>query len=326
MAELPAIRGVEGASDDPNQHPSGSVDVSDIEGSFAPNTRIAYASDWRLWKAWCADAGRAAFPPDPADVAEWTKYRAARGARLSSLRRAISAIATACRLADVEFDRRSPALYYAFRRLSREHGTAATNARAELLTDDLVAMLPAGASLRAVRDRALLLIGYAGGFRRSELAGLEVPDLAWRRDGATIALRKSKTDQAGAGQLVAIVYGAKDKTCPLRALKAWLALSQICDGPLFRRLTSSGQLTRQPIQADTVYRLVKAYAEAAGIDNSRLGAHSLRVGHVTQALQNGADPVKAKDQLRHKKLDTTLGYNRGGASLFLNNTSGKLGL
>ena len=246
-------------------------------------------------------------------------------AALSSLRLAISAIATACRIARVPFDRRADDIYFAMRRLTRELGTAPKQARAELLTADLVKMLPAGRDLRAVRDRALLLIGFAGGFRRSELVAIDVEHLTWRRDGAVILLPRSKTDQEGAGQVVPIVYGKNERTCPLRALKAWLAAGEIAAGPVFR-VVSKGAIREERMHDVGVWRAVKRYAEAAGLDPSKLGAHSLRVGHVTQALENGAPLLKAKAQMRHSKLETTERYYRGTTELFRENTSGKLGL
>ena len=213
---------------------------------------------------------------------------------------------------------------FALRRLARERGTAKVG-RAEVMTADLEVMLAAlPSSLQGTRDRCILLLAFASGVRRSELVALDVADLEWRRDGVVLWIRRSKTDQEGKGQAAGVVYGRRERTCPVRALKAWLQAAAIADGPVFRPVRGAKVLPRR-LTDEVVYTLVKRVGAAAGLDATRLGAHSLRVGHVTQALANGADPVKAKEQLRHRRIDTTLGYNRA-RSFGGGNTSGKLGL
>jgi integrase len=304
--------------------PNQSAPVAD----HLPNTKRAYDIDWRTWRRWCEANNRCPMPAAPGDVADFIRARAyVDGAALSSIKRFLAALSTASRIAKHPFDRRHDSIHFLLRRLARERGTAPANARAEISTDELLAMLPKGDGPQAIRDRALLLVGFAGGFRRSELAAMDVLDIEWKRDGIVVRIPRSKTDQTGKGQHVGILYGRREKTCPVRALKAWLAARGplAAFGAVFLTIVGS-RIEARRIEDRVVYRAVKRYAKAAGMDATKLGAHSLRVGHVTTALANGADPVKAKEQLRHRKLDTTLGYNRAGAALLRENTSGKLGL
>jgi integrase len=116
---------------------------------------------------------------------------------------------------------------------------------------------------------------FASGVRRSELVALDVADLEWRRDGVVLWIRRSKTDQEGKGQAVGVVYGRRERTCPVRALKAWLQAAAITDGPIFRPVRGTKVLPRR-LTDEVVYTPVKRAGSAAGLDAKRLGAHSLR--------------------------------------------------
>ena len=299
----------------------------DIAGAFAPATRRAYRTCWENWMNWCGERGKDALRATPADVAQYLRERAERGDKMGTIRKRLAAIAQVRRLAAVTLDRDAPELHYALKALAREYGVA-PKGKAELMLADIEAMLEVlkGDTLAAIRDRALLLTGFAGGFRRSELAALDVPDLEFRRDGLVIIVRRSKGDQEGRGQLVAIVYGRRERTCPVRAIKRWLDVSGLTQGPLFRPMRHGGRIVGDNRLSDrAIYDVVKGTARSAGLDATRIGAHSLRIGHVTQALANGADPLAAKAQLRHAKLETTLGYDRRQATL-KGSSSAKLGL
>ena len=149
----------------------------------------------------------------------------------------------------------------------------------------MTATLPDG--LRGVRDRAMLLVGFAGAFRRSELVGLDVADLAFDAEGLTVTLRRSKTDQEGAGRKVGVPYGSDPATCPVRALRAWLEATGIEVGALFVGVNRHGRLTGKRLAGVDVARLVKRCAEAAGLDPARFSGHSLRAGLATAAAKAG---------------------------------------
>jgi site-specific recombinase XerD len=294
----------------------------DFRGAYSLNTMRAYRADWADWCAWCARHGKRPLPAEPRAIRDYLVDLAA-GKKLSTIQRRLSAIARAHKLAGVQLDKLDPTIWHALRRLRRQ-ATHAPQGRAELMTGDLVAILKViPQDLRGLRDRAILLLGFAGGLRRSEIVAFEVNDLEWRRDGIKLRIRRSKGDQEGEGQEVGILYGKKESTCPCRALKRWLEASQICDGPVFRAVVGD-QVGERRLSDKIVWKLVKRYAARAGLDPSKLGAHSLRVGHVTQARANGADLAHAKRQLRHKRIETTEGYDRNRS--LRDSTSGKLGL
>jgi len=162
------------------------------------------------------------------------------------------------------------------------------------------------ANRTGIRDRALLLIGFAGALRRSELVAIRVEHLVWTPEGVTITIPKSKTDQEGQGQAVAIPNGLQLR--PVDALKEWLQASGIDEGPVFRCLRRGGHLAPEALDADSVARLVKDYARRTGLDPSHFSAHSLRSGFLTSAALAGANLLKMAEVSRHKKLDTLRGY------------------
>ena len=166
---------------------------------------------------------------------------------------------------------------------SGEKGVAPAG-KSPLLTDHvrrIVRALPE--SLLGRRDAALLLVGFAGGFRRSELAGLNREDVEFTRDGLKVNLRRSKTDQEGAGRLVGVPFGSDPQTCPVRTLETWITAAGIDQGPLFRGVDRHGRMSETAITAQVVRLVVKRSCEALGLPAVEFGAHSLRSGLATQA-------------------------------------------
>jgi integrase len=142
--------------------------------------------------------------------------------------------------------------------------------------------------LRGSRDRARLLAGFAGGFRRSELVSPDVEDLTETADGLVVRVRRSKTDPEAKGTTVALPYGSTAATCPVRSYRAWIAAAKITTGPAFRSVDRHGRLGRARMNAGSVARLIKRAAEATGLDPASYAGHSLRAGFATQAFLNGA--------------------------------------
>jgi integrase len=157
------------------------------------------------------------------------------------------------------------------------------------MTDDIRAVVDAtDAGLIGIRDRALILIGFAGAFRRSELVGLDFEDCSFSKDGLTITLRRSKTDQTGDGRKIGIPYGSNPETCPVRVLQGWIEQAAIGGGPLFRSLNRHGKLIERRLSSAGVARVVKKLAERAGLEPEKYAGHSLRAGHATSAAAAGA--------------------------------------
>jgi site-specific recombinase XerD len=175
----------------------------------------------------------------------------------------------------------------------------------------MVVLAPDG--LKGLRDCALLLLGFAGAFRRSELVALDVADIAETETGLLVTIRGSKTDQERVGVTIAIARG--DVACPVKALGAWLVAAGIESGPIFRPIDKAGTVRPTRLTDRSVANIVKTYAELAGFDASTFSGHSLRAGFLTSAASKGASIFKMMDVSRHKSVDTLRGYVRD-AELF----------
>jgi site-specific recombinase XerD len=163
-------------------------------------------------------------------------------------------------------------------------------------------------TLAGLRDRALLLLGFAGALRRSELVALNVDDLEEAEGGLRIRIARSKTDQEGQGAVIAIVPGAV--ACPIKSVKAWLTAAKITEGPVFRPMLKGGRVTSDRLSDKSVADIIKTYARRIGLDANSVGGHSLRAGFLTSAAARGASIFKMMDVSRHKSVDTLRGYVR----------------
>jgi site-specific recombinase XerD len=162
--------------------------------------------------------------------------------------------------------------------------------------------------LRGLRDRALLLLGFAGALRRSELVALNVEDLEETAEGMHVTIRHSKTDQEGTGDFVSIPHGSRLR--PVAAVKEWLEAAAIIEGPIFCSIKKGGSLTLERLSDRSVAQIVKGRAEAAGFDPNLFSGHSLRAGFVTSALHHGADILRVMDVTRHREVSTLKTYGR----------------
>jgi integrase len=186
---------------------------------------------------------------------------------------------------------------------------AARRKKAPATSDRIIAMAPlAGGSLRDIRDRALLLLGFAGAFRRSELVAIDVGHVTETADGLLILIPRSKTDQEGEGEAVGIVPG--QIACPVAAYRSWINAAGITAGPVFRPIDMGGTVASGRLTARSVANIVKAAATRVGLDAAIFSGHSLRAGFLTSAAARGASIFKMMDQSRHKSVDTLRGYVR----------------
>lgn len=292
----------------------------------AENTLRAYAADWADFRNWCEGHRLAALPAVPETVALYLTDRTAT-LKTSSLARRLTTINRAHEAAG----HRSPATMQnavvseVWKGIRRKKGIA-EEGKKPLLTLDLKRLLgQLPDDLQGARDRALLLAGFAGGFRRSELAGLRMEDLKETPEGMVAMLRKSKTDQEGQGRPVALPYGSDPLTCPVRALKRWLEMAGIGSGPLFRGIDQFGLVSDRALCPDSVAWIVKRATGRAGLNAREYAGHSLRAGLATQAAMNGAGELAIMKQTGHRSLATVRKYIRDGA-LFRDNAATKLGL
>jgi site-specific recombinase XerD len=298
----------------------------------AANTRRAYTADFAAFQAWCAGRGVSTLPATAEIVAAFISAEVDRGVKASTIGRRLAAIRYAHRLAGLPVPTEVEAVRAVIRGIRRTIGTA-KSPKAPATNERLLAMVAAqkpdsgkskwvvesqardganGASLSFMRDKALLLLGFAGAFRRSELVALDVADIEETAEGLRVTIRGGKTDQECAGTMIAIVRGSV--ACPVEALRSWLNVAGIAEGAIFRRVNKAGKLGDR-LTAQSVALIVKACAKRAGLDPKSFSGHSLRSGFLTSAARRGASVFKMMDISRHRSVDTLRGYVRD-AELF----------
>jgi integrase len=281
----------------------------------AAATVKAYRSDALLFDVWCREQSLpGSVPASPELVAAFLAAEAERGVKASTLSRRAASIRYAHKLAGVPDPTESEHVRSALRGIRRTIGTAHVQ-KSPATAEIVAAMLshcPVG--LAGKRDRAIRALGFAGAFRRSELVALDVEDLAEERDGLRVIIRKSKTDQEGRGQEIAIPHGRHLK--PVGVVKEWIAAASISSGPLFRPVSRSGKVRGEVRLTDrSIADLVKRYAGKVGLNADDFGAHSLRAGFVTTAADREVELTRIMDVTRHKDVRTVTGYVRR-ANLF----------
>jgi integrase len=292
--------------------------------SKAENTLRGYRADWRDFCAWSESHAVSPLPASPETVAAYIAECAGR-LKVGSIQRRLNAIAEAHKATGLDSPTSAGMVRNTLKGIRRTLGTAA-KPKAAALTDDIRAMVDAAdAGLIGARDRALILLGFAGAFRRSELVGLDLADCAFGKDGLTITLRRSKTDQDGAGRKIGIPYGSNPDTCPVRTTQAWIEQAALSSGTLFRAVNRHGHVQTGRLSGSDVARVVKKLAQWAGLDARAYAGHSLRAGHATSAAIAGASERSIMKQTGHRSVQMVRRYIRDG-SLFRENSAGKLGL
>ncbi len=263
-----------------------------IEAATAPNTRRAYDSDLKHFLAWGGS-----LPASPDVVARYLAAHATTHA-VATLARRLVAIRRAHALKGLPDPVRSELVRLTFRGIRRAHGRPQRRAAALLAEEMATIVASLGDSVRDARDRALLLVGFVGAFRRSELSRIDCKSIERTPRGIVITIPKSKTDQEGQGRHVAIPHG-RSAICPIKALDHWLELSGITKGSVFRPVTRRGHVLPGRLSGDSIASIVKQRVRAIGLDPTRYSGHSLRAGFVTTAATAGAPAWRIKAQTGH---------------------------
>lgn len=295
-----------------------------VRQAKSENTRRGYRADWQDFANWCEKYRRVALPAAPDTVAYYLADRS-RNLKTSTLQRRLATIAEAHRAAGFDSPNTHAQVRLVWAGIRREKGTAQAHMKPALTRHIrlMVGYLPD--NLLGCRDRALLLLGYAGAMRRSELVGLDVADLALSDEGLVVIIRRSKTDQEGRGRKVGIPFGTCPDTCAVRAVQSWLDASGIDEGPLFRSVNKHGQVMPARLSDRAVAEVVKRSLVAAGKNPRRYAGHSLRAGLITQAAMAGVSERAIQEQSGHRSLMVLRRYIRDG-SLFRENAAAKVGL
>ena len=282
----------------------------------APATLRAYRADWQHFADWCARAGFVPVPAEPAVVGAYLASLADSHAP-STIRRRLAALGKMHRFNDLPWNPAHRDIQEPLRGVLRSRGRPARKAAALTLVmlRRLLATCDSTARGRRDRhgrgDRALLLFGFAGALRRSELVALQVEDVAVLAGGLRLRLARSKTDQTGEGAEIGLPRGKYVETCPVRAFEAWQAVAKRRAGPLFRRVSSGGRVGDAALHPDAVRRILAARVRMAGLESEgfdRLSAHALRVGFITEAYGKGVRDEDIMRHTRHRDLRTMRGY------------------
>jgi integrase len=298
-----------------------------VVSAKAPATLKAYRSDWHDFETWCRMRQLQALPASPQTVALYITDRASSLASGTITRRltSITKAHQSSGFADSPASTRNFIVGETLKGIRRTIGTA-QKGKNPLLADDIRAIVAASAEgTKGMRDRVLVLAGFAGAFRRSELARIDVCDLSFNKNGVVIDVRVSKTDQERSGRKVGLPFGSDPDTCPVLALRRWLALTQISEGPVFRKVGRYGHVSKRGLNSDSIGAMLKRAAARAGMRVEPLGGHSLRAGHVTQAAMNGVSERVIMRQTGHRSVATLRRYIRIG-EMFRENAARGLGI
>ncbi|MDF2636046.1 MAG: integrase family protein, partial [Pelosinus sp.] len=296
-----------------------------IINSKAENTRKAYYSDWKEFCEWCKEKGVSSLPAEVETVVAYLSYLFTEKKRPSTIARKKSTISQAHATAGYDSPTASKIVIDTMKGIKRELGIM-RNKKSPILAEDIQHFCEKKEDLRDLRDCALLLIGFSGAFRRSELISLNIEDVRFTREGIRVVLRKSKTDQEGAGMEKGIAYGSNPDTCPVRILQDWIEAAKIREGALFRQINKYGQVSQKRLASShSVARIVKEYVRKIGLPVAEYSGHSLRAGFATEASANGASLDDIMRQTGHRSVEMVREYIRK-QNLFKNNASTKLGL
>ncbi|WP_378952603.1 site-specific integrase [Pelosinus sp. sgz500959] len=290
----------------------------------ADNTIKSYKADWKDFVSYCRERDVAYLAADVNTVINYVAEMADTK-KVSTIVRRLSSISQAHQAADCGSPTFSFGVKAVIKGIKKTKGTLPNKKKAAVIEDIRMMVDTLGGSLTDIRDRALILIGFAGAFRRSELVAITINDLEFTRDGLTIMLKHSKTDQEGQGYKKGIPYGSNPETCPVRSLQDWLNQSKISEGAIFRSVNKSGRVGKKGLCDNTVAVIVKKLVKAAGLDERKYSGHSLRSGLITTAANRGVDERSIMKQSGHKSLTVMRSYIQD-ATLFKNNAATNVGL
>jgi site-specific recombinase XerD len=301
--------------------------LNNLKSSKANNTIRAYRSDFKDFSVFCAKNSLKPYPTDPKIVALYITYLSSKGAKISTLRRRLVSIGVIHKLKGHYLDTKHPIIIENLMGIKRKIGSF-QQGKKPILINQLKSIINVidnekTKEIKKIRDKTLILIGFGGGFRRSELVSIDYNDVELVPEGVKLVIRRSKTDQFGEGMVKGIPYFSNQNYCPVLHLKKWLELSNIKSGPIFRRFSKSFKLSENRLTDQSVALLLKNYLGAAGIENKNYSGHSLRSGFATVSAESGADERSIMSMTGHKTTQMVRRYIKE-ANLFKNNALNKI--
>ena len=300
--------------------------LNNLKSSKANNTLRAYKSDFKDFGGFCIKHGFDSLPTEPKVVSLYLTHLS-KNSKISTLRRRLVSIGMVHKLKGHYLDTKHPIIIENLLGIKRVKGSY-QKGKKPILINHLKSIINVIDEqkideIKKARDKALLLVGFAGGFRRTELISIDHEDLEFVTEGVKIIIKRSKTDQFGEGMTKGIPYFSNQKYCPVNNLKKWLELSNIKSGPIFRRFAKGSVLTNYRLTDQSVVLIIKIYLNLAGIENKNYSGHSLRSGFATVAAESGADERSIMTMTGHKTTQMVRRYIRE-ANIFKNNALNKI--
>jgi len=298
-----------------------------LQSSKAENTVRAYKSDFKDFGLFCAQNGFKSLPSEPKVVSLYLTHLSTKDVKMSTLKRRLVSIAVIHKLKGHYLDTKHPIIIENIMGIKRRKGSI-QKGKKPLLINSLKILIDVideynKEDIIKLRDRSLILMGFSGGFRRSEIVSLNYDDLDFVTEGLKIYIKRSKTDQFGEGLIKGLPYFDNKKYCPVLSLKNWIEISNINSGPLFRRFSKSSKLLENRLSDQTIALLIKKYLKLAGINNKDYSGHSLRSGFATSAAESGAEERSIMAMTGHKSTEMVRRYIKE-ANLFKNNALNKI--
>ena len=290
--------------------------IKNLRNSKSTNTLRAYQSDYNDFSIFCSKNGFQSMPTQPKILSLYITHLSSYS-KFSTLKRRLASISIIHKTKGHYIDTKHPIIVENLMGIKRTNGSN-QKGKKPLLINDLKLLIKAidkskEKNIRKIRDKALVLIGFSGGFRRSELVDIEYEDIEFVEEGVKIFVKRSKTDQSGEGMTKAIPYFDNINFCPVKALNKWVVEAELKDGKIFN------------ISDKNVALIIKKYANYAGLDADRYAGHSLRSGFATSTAESGAEERNIMAMTGHKSTEMVRRYIKE-ANLFKNNALNKIKL
>ena len=301
--------------------------LKNLQSSKAKNTVRAYKSDFEDFGLFCVKNSFQNLPTEPKVVSLYLTYLATKNIKISTIKRRLVSIGVIHKIKGHYLDTKHPIIIENLMGIKRRKGTVQVGKK-PLLINNIKQLIDVinkekASDIKKLRNKALLLIGFSGGFRRNEIVSLDFEDIDFVFEGVKITVKKSKTDQFGEGMTKGIPHFENSLYCPVTSLKRWINISKIKKGAIFVKFSKGPKITKQRLTDQSVALIVKEYLLKAGIDNKNYSGHSLRSGFATSAAESGAEERSIMAMTGHKSSDMVRRYIKE-ASLFKNNALNKI--
>ena len=300
--------------------------LNNLKSSKANNTLRAYKSDFKDFAAFCAKHGFNSMPSEPKVVSLYLTHLST-NSKISTLRRRLVSIGVVHKIKGHYLDTKHPVIVENLMGIKRKKGSIQKGKKPILINHlkQIINVIDEQKidEIKKIRNRTLILVGFSGGFRRTEIVSIDHEDIDFVDEGLKIYLKRSKTDQFGEGLVKGIPYFNNEKYCPVTSLKNWINLSKIKTGPIFRRFVKGSILTDHRLTDQSVVLIIKEYLKLAGIENKNFSGHSLRSGFATVAAESGADERSIMAMTGHKTTQMVRRYIKE-ANIFKNNALNKI--